>query len=313
MKYYFRLILVSGVGLFFLFSPAQAQAPDLTPTPAGFSVIPEPSASVILNTPSVILNRVKDLLDSSPQPDGVQNDIKNGTGVQKNDLVPKPSRRVAQVLPRGTEGLPLNLVFPLQGPSIHTNYTGTADTFTWTDINSNNATTYGVVNDQFVYQPDDTWFVYGLFGPIEAVNYDYNVKYLEWGGRHNGIDLATAIGTPVISASGGEVVFTGTKAGNTIVVQTDTFQITYSHLSKISVTVGERVTQGQTIGLTGNSSTINPHLHFQIDQIIRSKRWGINPAKYLLLGLQTAVMPDVPANQYTGSKSSINLADDFRW
>ncbi|OGB73318.1 hypothetical protein A3K24_00350 [candidate division Kazan bacterium RIFCSPHIGHO2_01_FULL_44_14] len=292
MKYYSRLILAFGTGLFFLFSPVQAQAPDFTPTTAG-----EITDSVTENSlSSVILSE--------------QGESKNLVPADRDASL--KSSESEKMIPRRTEGLPLSLILPLSGPSIHTNYTGSADTFAWTDINSGKATTYGVIDDQFIYQPNDTWFVYGLFGPIEAVNYDYNVKYLEWGGRHNGIDLATTTGTPVISASGGEVVFTGTRAGNTIVVQTGDFQITYSHLSKISVSVEEKVTQGQIIGLTGKSGTTNPHLHFQIDQITGGERWAINPVKYLLPELQTAIMPDVPANRYADNLGMLST-ENFRW
>ena len=52
MKYYSRLILAFGTGLFFLFSPVQAQAPDFTPTTAGEitdSVTENSLSSVILS------------------------------------------------------------------------------------------------------------------------------------------------------------------------------------------------------------------------------------------------------------------------
>jgi len=204
------------------------------------------------------------------------------------------------------------LIFPLQGPSIHTNHIGPADTFSWSDINNDSISIYGVVDGKFIYQPGDTWFVYGLFGHFKAIDEDYNIKYPAWGNRHNGIDIATRTGTPVVSASDGGVTFIGTKAGDTIIVQTNSFQITYAHLSKISVAVGERVQRGQVIGYTGNSGTINPHLHFQIDRIINGERWAINPAKYLFPELESAIMPDVPANRYKDGTLKF-LAEDFRW
>ncbi len=185
----------------------------------------------------------------------------------------------------------LDLILPLAGPSIHTDYIGEANTYVWRDINSGQYHAYGVENGKFTYQPGDTWFVYGIFGPIEAVKYDWNVKYTNWGGRHNGIDFATTISTPIISASGGEVVFIGERAGHTIVVKTENFQITYSHLDSFAVKVGERISQGQLIGYTGSSGTPNPHLHFEI-----------------------AIMPDVPTNRYVdGPLDWNNLVTDFSW
>jgi len=210
----------------------------------------------------------------------------------------------------------LDLIMPLAGPSVHTNYSGPADAFHWKDINSGKYHIYGVANGKFIYQPGDTWFVYGLFGPIEAIKYDWNIKYPLWNGKHNGIDFAVASGTPVIAASGGEVIFAGLSAGNTIVIKQNNFHITYSHLQSISVSVGEFIAQSQIIGRTGSSGTVNPHLHFQIDEYRTDlteagKRWAINPIKYLPSELQTAIMPNVPANKYISSLP--NLAEDFRW
>ena len=282
MRNIYLTVLALPLGLVALFAPVRAQAPA-QPTTAG-SVIVVPSTTIATG------------------------DLRSGNSLipLENSLVPESSRRATN----------LSLVFPLQGPSIHADYVGTEESFSWADANSGQINNYGVVDGKFVYQPGDTWFIYGLFGHIQAIDEDYNVKYPAWGNRHNGIDIATRTGTPVISASDGGVVFTGTKAGNTIVVQTNNFQITYAHLDKISVAVGEGVRQGQVIGYTGSSGTINPHLHLQIDRIINGERWGVNPAKYLLPELESATMPDVPANRYSdgGTLTTLNtLADDFRW
>jgi len=222
------------------------------------------------------------------------------------DQIPRPARNDKQD--------ELDLILPLTGPSIHTDYVGEADTFVWRDINSGQYQAYGVENGKFVYQPGDTWFVYGIFGPIEAVKYDWNVKYTNWGGWHNGIDFAAPVGLPVVSASGGEVIFTGERAGHTIIIQTGEFQITYSHLNSLAVEVGERVSQGQLIGYTGSSGTPNPHLHFEIDKYANGQRWGINPMKFLLPELQTAAMPDVPTNRYINGPLDWKILEtDFSW
>ncbi|MBU1357124.1 MAG: M23 family metallopeptidase [Candidatus Edwardsbacteria bacterium] len=208
----------------------------------------------------------------------------------------------------------LDIILPLTGPSIHTDYVGEANTYVWRDINGGQYHVYGVENGKFVYQPGDTWFVYGIFGLIEAVKYDWNVKYTNWGGRHNGIDFAAPVGLSVVSASEGEVIFAGERAGYTIIIQTGNFQITYSHLDSFVTKVGERVSQGQLIGYTGSSGTPNPHLHFEIDKYANGQRWGINPMKFLLPELQTATMPDVPTNRYIdGPLLWNNLAESFRW
>lgn len=213
------------------------------------------------------------------------------------------------------DGSGLTLTMPLAVSSIHTNYIGDEVTYAWRDLNGGEIHSYGLKNDQFIHQAGDTWFIYGIFGAIEATKYDWNVKYKNWGGRHNGIDLAMAPETPILAASGGEVIFAGRRAGNTVVVKIDNFQITYSHLQSIAVRVGESTKPGQLIGLSGASGTVNPHLHFQIDEYrADGTRWGINPMKYLPQ-LQRAIMPDVPTNKYIdGSHVDFDsLAPGFRW
>lgn len=270
-----RVVLTSILALVILAIPANSQAP--ASTDGEISIL---NQLVVIPSPSA--DGSKDL-DSSIRQVGFQNDN-------------------------------LDLILPLTSPSIHTDYLGKGDAYTWRDINSGQYSVYGVENGKFIYQPGDTWFVYGVFGLIEAVKYDWNVKYTNWGGRHNGIDFAAPIGLPVVSASGGEVIFAGERAGHTIIVQTDNFQITYSHLDSFVVKVGERVFQGQLIGYTGSSGTPNPHLHFEIDKYENSQRWGINPMKFLLPELETAIIPDVPTNRYINGPLVWNtLAADFRW
>ncbi|MGW7517071.1 M23 family metallopeptidase [Streptomyces sp. NPDC054796] len=86
-------------------------------------------------------------------------------------------------------------------------------------------------------------------------------------GSHTGIDFHAAQGTPVKSVAAGEVVEAGDGGayGNNIVIKhKDGTYTQYGHLSSIGVSVGQSVTSGQQIALsgsTGNSS--GPHLHFE--------------------------------------------------
>ncbi len=85
---------------------------------------------------------------------------------------------------------------------------------------------------------------------------------------HTGIDLAAPIGTPVMAANGGVVIFAGWNSwgyGNAIVLSHGPFSTLYGHLSAINVGCRQLVNAGQVIGAvgsTGNSS--GPHLHFEI-------------------------------------------------
>ncbi|MBF6046563.1 peptidoglycan DD-metalloendopeptidase family protein [Streptomyces sp. NRRL B-1677] len=94
-----------------------------------------------------------------------------------------------------------------------------------------------------------------------------------WAAKHSGQDLVVGTGTPVMSVHGGTVVKAGPNGGgdgpaygNAIVIKhADNTYSQYAHLSQVKVSVGQTVTTGQVIGLsgsTGNSS--GPHLHFEI-------------------------------------------------
>ncbi len=99
---------------------------------------------------------------------------------------------------------------------------------------------------------------------------------------HNGIDIATTIGTPLRAAASGYIVYAGwTSSGLGIAVYIDHgngFVTVYGHMNDVAVKVGQYVTQGQYIGpegSTGNST--GPHIHFMIIENNRS----VNPFNYL--------------------------------
>ncbi|MGW2490373.1 M23 family metallopeptidase [Streptomyces sp. NPDC001606] len=86
-------------------------------------------------------------------------------------------------------------------------------------------------------------------------------------GSHTGIDFHAATGTPVLAVGSGTVVSTGWGGayGNQIVIRmADGMYTQYGHLSSIGVTVGQKVTPGQHIGLSGATGNVTgPHLHFE--------------------------------------------------
>ena len=85
---------------------------------------------------------------------------------------------------------------------------------------------------------------------------------------HLGIDYAAPTGTPVQTIGDGRVIFAGRKggAGNLIEIQHNNGYTTYyMHLSRVLVHSGERVEQGQRIGLVGMTGlATGPHLDFRI-------------------------------------------------
>src|SRR5580693_4651600 len=87
---------------------------------------------------------------------------------------------------------------------------------------------------------------------------------------HLGIDYAAPSGTPVQTIGDGRVIFAGPKggAGNLIEIQhSNGYTTYYMHLSRVLVHSGERVEQGERIGLVGMTGlATGPHLDFRIQR-----------------------------------------------
>ena len=99
---------------------------------------------------------------------------------------------------------------------------------------------------------------------------------------HNGLDIASLKGSPVVAADSGFVTFAGwtdVGYGNLVVIDhRNGYETRYAHLQAFFVTAGQSVGQGTVIaamGSTGNSS--GPHVHFEI----RHKGVRKNPEMYL--------------------------------
>lgn len=98
---------------------------------------------------------------------------------------------------------------------------------------------------------------------------------------HQGVDWATPVGTSVVASCGGTVTKAGWGSGYGYVVyirHEDGRETRYGHLSKVLVSAGQKVTQGQKIALSGNTGrSTGPHLHFEI----RINGSAVNPLNYL--------------------------------
>jgi len=99
---------------------------------------------------------------------------------------------------------------------------------------------------------------------------------------HNGLDIATQKGTPILAAADGVVTFAGTKGlmGKLIVIDHGYGMVTrYAHIHKMLKKRGDAVKKGDTIALVGNTGrSTGSHLHYEVhlDGI------PVNPAKYIL-------------------------------
>ncbi|WTW92492.1 transglycosylase family protein [Streptomycetaceae bacterium NBC_01309] len=105
-----------------------------------------------------------------------------------------------------------------------------------------------------------------------------------WSNGHTGEDFSAASGTSVKAVTSGTVVKSGWGGayGNEVVIKhADGKYSQYGHLSSSSVSVGQSVSTGQQIGLSGSTgNSTGPHLHFEI-RTTPSYGSDINPLAYL--------------------------------
>ena len=124
----------------------------------------------------------------------------------------------------------------------------------------------------FIY-PLDEIKITGSFGNIR--------KEEETAIQHLGVDLKAGIGTPVYAVNDGVVLFSQeTKMyGNALIIDHG-FGIFsfYSHLNELKVLNGEKVKQGEIIGLSGKTGyALAPHLHFSI----KIKGFSVDPLRFI--------------------------------
>lgn len=103
---------------------------------------------------------------------------------------------------------------------------------------------------------------------------------------HKGIDIANDTGTPILATANGTVIAIGSSGnfGKRIMIYhgTDengtTYVTVYAHLSAFKVSVGEKVDQGDLIGLMGDTGfSTGTHLHYEV----RVNETPVNPRMFL--------------------------------
>ena len=109
------------------------------------------------------------------------------------------------------------------------------------------------------------WPVHG------PVNSGYGRRRSPWTGRleeHEGLDIGTLSGTPVLSPAPGTVVMAsgwGDYGRHVVLDHGNGVRSLYGHLSRIDVKPGQLVAKGDTIGRTGSTGrSTGPHLHYEI-------------------------------------------------
>jgi murein DD-endopeptidase MepM/ murein hydrolase activator NlpD len=98
---------------------------------------------------------------------------------------------------------------------------------------------------------------------------------------HEGVDFMSEVGSPVVAAAGGVVVYSDNhpEYGNMVEVDHGNGLVTrYAHLSSRLVKVGDVVLRGGELGEVGNTGrSTGPHLHFEV----RFKGAPQNPVRFL--------------------------------
>lgn len=127
-----------------------------------------------------------------------------------------------------------------------------------------------------------TPYLWPVLGSISSTFGETRLSSAAGGVRpHKGVDISAPLGTPIVAAAEGIVVFAGWQAemGKSIYLDHGHgFATMYGHLKTIMVKKGEKVKKGQIIGrvgMTGNST--GPHLHYEV----HVQGVPVNPQAYL--------------------------------
>jgi murein DD-endopeptidase MepM/ murein hydrolase activator NlpD len=105
---------------------------------------------------------------------------------------------------------------------------------------------------------------------------------------HSGVDIGASYGTAIAAAASGTVTIAeySSSYGNYVTVyHSDGTTTLYAHMSSMAVSVGDTVSQGQTIGYVGATGNVTgPHLHFEV----RVNGSCVDPLQYFSLSFTYA-------------------------
>jgi murein DD-endopeptidase MepM/ murein hydrolase activator NlpD len=112
----------------------------------------------------------------------------------------------------------------------------------------------------------------GFTAPVEGHKTSgYGLRFhpvLGYTRMHQGVDYGAVYGTPIHAATDGVVSFAGWHGGHGNMVKLNHaggLGTGYAHMSRIAVSPGARVSQGQVIGYVGSTGlSTGPHLHFEV-------------------------------------------------
>lgn len=192
------------------------------------------------------------------------------TPVEATPVLQLPEESLAQpvIAPLDTPAAdPLRLTFPTPGPEPQSDWRPPLYPTPWAPT------------------PFDHFY---FARPIAADEIDWPIADYRYGGIffanvvHTGVDIPAPVGTPILAAGSGRVVWAGYGVYRGGVDPTDPYGLAitirhdfgyqgqplytiYGHLSQIDVAEGQHVETGQAIGLCGETGNVTgPHLHFEL-------------------------------------------------
>lgn len=130
------------------------------------------------------------------------------------------------------------------------------------------------------YLPQGKGAMKGYIWPAQGV---FTSGYgWRWGRMHKGVDVAGPVGTPIVASAPGVVSYAGYNDGGfgylVEIDHADGSMTRYAHNSRILVSSGQQVAQGQQVSEMGSTGfSTGPHLHFEI----HSPQGTVNPMAYL--------------------------------
>lgn len=168
-----------------------------------------------------------------------------------------------------------------------------------------NASEVVTSNLGFSYPVKDPYVITAGFNSTDSVH----------NGKHDGVDFVALNDKSVLSSSGGVVSSAnndcpqmgylgstcGYGFGNHVVVQTKVedvnYKLIYGHMSEVNVKVGDKVSNGQVIGIMGQSGNVTgAHVHLQIEKEINGVFLPVDPMPLLQASIidsdNTKIMSD---------------------
>ncbi|MET0155694.1 MAG: M23 family metallopeptidase [Rickettsiales bacterium] len=190
-----------------------------------------------------------------------------GLAVLSDKYIPDPKLRAARQGEASGQG----------GPYVPENLSAASEAFEISSDLVSLATVRDRLSAMPLGRPLANYRVTGPFGSrVDPINGRRAVHY--------GLDVSAGYGSKVYATAGGRVLRAGVLGayGNLVEITHPNFYSTrYGHLARVLVKPGQRVRQGQLIGLQGNTGrSTGTHLHYEV----RYRNVAVNPYNFLKAG-----------------------------